>query len=126
MYGSKQELASIKVKYLGKKGELTLILKTMANLSEEERPIVGSLVNSVRKELEQLFKNKEEELNIIELNKKLEDEKIDISLPSSKQIRGTKHPMNMVIEEVEDLFVSMGYDVVEGPELRQMNIVLKN
>ena len=117
MYGSEQELSSIKVKYLGKKGELTLILKTMGNLSEEEKPIVGSLVNSVRKELEQLFKNKEEELNNIELNKRLDNEKIDISLPSSKQIRGTKHPMNMVIEEVEDLFVSMGYDVVEGPEL---------
>ena len=117
MYGSKQELAEIKVKYLGKKGELTIILKSMGNLDASQRPIVGEMVNKVRNSLEELIKNKEQELDRFELNKKLESEKLDISLPSKKQIRGSKHPMNLVIEEVEDLFVSMGYDVVEGPEL---------
>ena len=119
MYGNKQELSEAKVKYLGKKGELTAILKGMGGLSPEERPIIGGLVNAVRNELEELIKNKEEEFNTLELNKKLESEKIDISLPSKKQVRGSKHPMNLVIEEVEDLFVSMGYDVVSGTELEK-------
>lgn len=112
-----QSLNEIKSKYLGKKGELTAVLKEMKNLKVEERPVIGELVNKVRNNLETIIKNKEEEFKKLELNKKLESEKIDISLPSKKQARGSKHPMNLVIEEVEDLFVSMGYDVVEGPEL---------
>ena len=112
-----QDLTELKIKYLGKKGELTAILKGMKDLSPEERPMIGELVNNVRNELENKIKTKEEEFKEEELNKKLESEKIDISLPSKKQVRGSKHPMNLVIEEVEDLFVSMGYDVVEGPEL---------
>lgn len=112
-----KDLADIKVKYLGKKGELTSVLRGMGALSSEERPVIGSLVNVVRDELEGLISEKEEYFKQIELNKKLESEKIDITLPSKKAIRGSKHPMNLVIEEVEDLFVSMGYDVVSGPEL---------
>ena len=112
-----KELGDTKVKYLGKKGELTQVLRGMGSLSPEERPVIGSLVNSVRDELESLILKKEEEFKQIELNKKLENEKIDITLPSKKMVRGSKHPMNLVIEEVEDLFVSMGYDVVSGPEL---------
>lgn len=112
-----KDLADLKVKYLGKKGELTSVLRGMGALSSEERPVIGSLVNVVRDELEGLISEKEEYFKQIELNKKLESEKIDITLPSKKAIRGSKHPMNLVIEEVEDLFVSMGYDVVSGPEL---------
>lgn len=112
-----KDLADLKVKYLGKKGELTSVLRGMGALSPEERPVIGSLVNVVRDELEGLISEKEEYFKQIELNKKLESEKIDITLPSKKAIRGSKHPMNLVIEEVEDLFVSMGYDVVSGPEL---------
>lgn len=112
-----KELGDTKVKYLGKKGKLTQVLRGMGSLSPEERPVIGSLVNSVRDELESLILKKEEEFKQIELNKKLEKEKIDITLPSKKMVRGSKHPMNLVIEEVEDLFVSMGYDVVSGPEL---------
>ena len=112
-----KDLADLKVKNLGKKGELTSVLRGMGALSPEERPVIGSLVNVVRDELEGLISEKEEYFKQIELNKKLESEKIDITLPSKKAIRGSKHPMNLVIEEVEDLFVSMGYDVVSGPEL---------
>ena len=112
-----QNLNEIKVKFLGKKGELTSVLKGMANLTQEERPIIGSLVNNVKTEIDKIIKEKEEYFAKEELNKKLESEKIDITLPSNKIIRGSKHPMNLVIEEVEDLFVSMGYDVVSGPEL---------
>ena len=112
-----KELNDIRVKYLGKKGELTAILRGMGSLSEEERPIIGSFVNVVRDELEKLISEKEEEYKNQELKKKLETEKIDISLPANKVKRGSKHPLNRIIEEVEDLFVSMGYDVVDGPEL---------
>ena len=112
-----KQLQDLKAKYLGKKGELTQVLRTMGTLAEEERPVIGSLVNEVRGKIENLISRKEEEFKKIELNKKIENERIDITLPSKKMVRGSKHPMNLVIEEVEDLFVSMGYDVVSGPEL---------
>ena len=112
-----KELNDIRVKYLGKKGELTAVLRGMGALASEERPVIGSLVNVVRDELEKLISEKEEFYKQEELNRKLETEKIDITLPSAKVKRGSKHPLNRIIEEVEDLFVSMGYDVVDGPEL---------
>ena len=112
-----KELNDIRVKYLGKKGELTALLRGMGALSAEERPIIGSLVNEVRDELEKKIAEKEEAYKQEELKRKLETEKIDITLPSTKVKRGSKHPLNRIIEEVEDLFVSMGYDVVDGPEL---------
>lgn len=112
-----KELNDIRVKYLGKKGELTVVLRGMGALSAEERPIIGNLVNNVRDELETLIQEKEEVYKQEELKRKLETEKIDITLPSTKVKRGSKHPLNRIIEEVEDLFVSMGYDVVDGPEL---------
>lgn len=112
-----KSLSDLKVKYLGKKGELTAVLRGMGSLSEEERPIIGSLVNVVRDELENSISKKEAEFKQIELNKKLESEQIDITLPSKKSIRGSKHPITRTIEEIEDLFISMGYDVISGPEL---------
>ena len=112
-----KSLNDVRVKYLGKKGELTQVLRGMGALSAEERPVIGSLVNVVRDELEGIIKEKENLFEEQELNKKLESERIDVTLPSEKLVRGSKHPLNRVIEEVEDLFVSMGYDVVTGPEL---------
>ena len=112
-----KELNDLKVKYLGKKGELTTVLRGMGALSPEERPVIGGLVNTVRDELTQAFDNKETELQEKELQQKLEKETIDVTLPANKVKRGSKHPLNRVIEEIEDLFVSMGYDVVDGPEL---------
>ena len=110
-------LSDIKTKILGKKGELTSVLRGMGNVAPEERPKIGELVNNVKQELENLIKEKEEKFEKELLNKKLESEKIDITLPSSKIRRGSIHPTNRVIESIEDLFVSMGYDVVTGPEL---------
>ena len=110
-------LGETKVKFLGKKGELTSVLRGMGALSPEERPVIGSLVNEVRDELEKLISEKESEFKQIELNKKLSAETIDITLPGKKVKKGSKNPMNIVIEEIEDLFVSMGYDVISGPEL---------
>lgn len=112
-----QTLNEVRVEFLGKKGELTAVLRGMGGLSPEERPIIGALVNEVRDALEGKISEEETRLKEKELQAKLEKEKIDITIPSTKIIRGSKHPMNRIIEEVEDLFVSMGYDVVQGPEL---------
>ncbi len=112
-----QALNDLRVRILGKKGELTEILRGMKDLPPEERPTVGSLVNKVRDDIESSIERAEEKLKQKELEMKLEKEKIDITLPSSKIIRGSKHPINRTIEQIQDLFVSMGYDVVDGPEL---------
>ena len=112
-----KELDEVRVKYLGKKGELTSILRSMGSLAPEERPVIGGKVNEARDELEVLIKSSEEKFAKLELERKLKEETIDITLPSTKVKRGSKHPLNRIIEEVEDLFVSMGYDVVAGPEL---------
>ena len=111
------DLNEVKVKILGKKGELTEILRGMGSLTPEERPVIGNLVNKVRDEIEGLITSKETKLKKKELQEKLQSEKIDVTLPATKVKRGSKHPLNRIIEEVEDLFVSMGYDVVSGPEL---------
>ena len=112
-----KELDDVRVKYLGKKGELTSVLRGMGELSAEERPVIGGLVNTVKTEIEDVINKKEDEFKALELKRKLEEETIDITLPSEKIKRGSKHPLNRIIEDVEDLFVSMGYDVVTGPEL---------
>ena len=114
---SMQELQDLRVKVLGKKGELTEILRGMKDLTPEERPVIGAMANTVRDEIEGALSKAEEVLAEKELEKKLEEEKIDITLPSSKITRGSKHPINRTIEQIQDLFVSMGYDVVDGPEL---------
>ena len=110
-------LEELRVKYLGKKGELTAVLRGMKDLTPEQRPVIGSLVNDVRDELEKQIKEKEAKLKEEKLNKRIESEKIDITLPSTKTRRGSLHPVTRIIEDMEDLFVSMGYDVVQGPEL---------
>lgn len=114
---SLQEINELRVKYLGKKGELTAILKGMGTLSPEERPKMGSIVNVVRDSIVGAIEAKENELKEKEMNEKLEKERIDVTLPSTKITRGSKHPINRIIEEIQDLFISMGYDVIEGPEL---------
>lgn len=110
-------LEDIKIKYLGKKGELTSILRGMKDLTAEERPVIGELVNNVKNTLMNYIQEKEEEFQALELNRKLQNEKLDITLPGNKFKKGSIHPLNRVIEDMEDLFVSMGYDVVVGPEL---------
>ena len=112
-----QELQDLKVKYLGKKSELTAMLKSLGTLGAEERPKVGSLVNDVRREIENKLEEAEKHFKEQALAQKLEKEKIDITAPSTKIKRGSKHPINRIIEDIQDLFVSMGYDVVAGPEL---------
>lgn len=112
-----KELNEIRVKFLGKKGKLTAILRGMGALSKEERPVIGSLANEVRDAIENIIQEKETDFAKQAMEEKLEKETIDITLPSKKIRTGSKHPINRVIEEIEDIFVSMGYDVMSGPEL---------
>ena len=112
-----KELEELRVNYLGKKGKVTALLKDLKDMAAEERPKFGAMVNEVKTNIEKQINKMQEELEKQRLNEKLKKETIDVTLPSNKPIRGSKHPLNRVIEEVEDLFVSMGYDVVSGPEL---------
>lgn len=114
---SLKELNDLKVEYFGKKGPITEISSQMRDLSIEEKKEIGMLLNDLRVEANTLFDALKEKLETIALNEKLESERIDISLPATKIKRGSKHPMSLTIEAIEDLFVSMGYDVVSGPEL---------
>lgn len=112
-----KKLNELKVEYLGKKGKITELNSVIKTMPNDEKKSFGMKVNEVKN----LFNSKyEEKRNIFEeeeVNKRLESEKIDVTLPSIKIRRGSKHPMSLTIERIEDLFVSMGYDVVSGPEL---------
>lgn len=111
------ELNDIKVEYLGKKGLITELSSSIKDIPNENKKEYGMLVNEVRTLFNELYEEKRKSIYEEELNKKLEKEKIDLSLPSNKIRRGSKHPVTRIIEEIEDLFVSMGYDVVDGPEV---------
>lgn len=119
--GSKdlKELNALRVKYLGKKGELTLILRGMGSVSPEERPVIGSLVNASREEIENLIQEKEKEFKNQELLNRLENETIDVTEPSKKIVRGSLHPITRIIEEVEEIFLGMGYEIADGPEVEK-------
>ena len=111
------ELNDLKVKYLGKKGLITELNQRIKDVPNEEKKDFGMCVNEVRNSFNDFYEKKKNEYDAEILNKRLESEAIDISLPSTKTKRGSKHPVNRMIERIEDLFVSMGYDVVDGPEL---------
>ena len=114
-----KQLSDLKVKYLGKKGELTVVLRGMGKLSKEERPVIGSLVNQVRDELEELFDKKEKELKREELEKRLKTENIDVTEPSKKINLGSLHPITQIIQEAEEIFLGMGYEIADGPEVEK-------
>ena len=116
---TQKELNELKVKYLGKKGELTTVLRGMGALSPEERPVIGSLVNQVRDKLNELFTEKEENFKKKELEKRLLTEKIDITEPSKKIELGSLHPITQIIKEVEEIFLGMGYKIADGPEVEK-------
>lgn len=114
-----QSLSELKVKYLGKKGLVTELTKDMASLSIEEKKEVGRLSNELKKEVTEKIDDLLLKLKEDELNKKLESEKIDITLPSTKVSVGGANILEKLIEDVEELMISMGYDVVEGPEVEK-------
>jgi phenylalanyl-tRNA synthetase alpha chain len=111
------ETESIRIKYLGKKGQLTEILRSMGKLSPEDRKVLGQSANSVRKEIEELLEKKFDELKKIEKNLKLKSERIDVTEPGKRKSLGTKHPITITIEEISRVFMSMGYSIAEGPEV---------
>lgn len=110
-------LEDIRIAYLGKKGELTAVLRGMGALSQEERPIIGQLANDVREEIEIALTKQKEIFEQAALMEKLEEESIDVSMPAKTPKIGHHHPLMGVIDELEDIFIRMGYDVVEGPEV---------
>ena len=114
-----KELETFKVKYLGKKGSLTTILRGMKDLSAEERPVIGSLVNQVRDLLENLISEKEKELQRKELERRLQTENIDVTEPGKRVKLGSIHPITQIINEVEDIFLGMGYEIADGPEVEK-------
>lgn len=111
------DLVQVKAKYLGKEGIVSELTKNMRDLKNEERAIVGRYATEIRNKVTELLNNKDAKLKEEILNKKLKEETIDITLPSKKLRRGSMHPFNKIVSEIEDLFVSMGYDVLDGPEL---------
>ncbi len=114
---SKEKLEEIRIKYLGKKGELTAILRGMGKLSAEERPIVGKVANEVRSEIEELLETKIQGIKNIEKAKKLKEEIIDITMPGALPKVGRRHPLEMTLDKVKEIFMSMGFAIEEGPEV---------
>ena len=110
-------LETLRVKYLGKKGELTAILRQMGQLSAQERPAMGQLANQLRSDIENAIEARKTELSAALLEKKLRDEALDVSLPGEKQSIGHKHPMYNVLDQIKDIFVGMGFEIVDGPEV---------
>ena len=111
------KLNDVRVAVLGKKGELTAVMKSMKDLLPEERPAFGQLVNEVRAEIEQKLEEAKSALEAKELERRLLDEVIDVTLPAKKNRVGHRHPNTIALEEVERIFIGMGYEVVEGPEV---------
>ena len=112
-----QDIQDIRVKFLGKKGELTAIMKEMKNLSKEDRPKVGQLVNTARNAIEEQLNAKLEEVKAKELAAKIESEKIDITLPGRKPVTGHEHPLHQTLRLMEDSFLRMGFSIVEGTDI---------
>lgn len=114
---SLEEIAALKVKYLGKKGVLTGVLRSMGSLPAEERPRIGQLANRLRAKIETMLEEKSGKLKE-ELKKvKLAEEKIDVTLPGKTFFRGRKHPLTTVRQEIEDVFLGLGFTIAEGPEV---------
>ncbi len=114
---SLETLMDVKVNVLGKKGTLTALLKGMKDVPAEERPKVGQMVNEAREEIEKVLNEVTEKLEEMKLESKLKSEVIDVTLPAKKSKMGHRHPNAIAMEEVERIFIGMGYEVVEGPEI---------
>ena len=110
-------LDEARVKFLGKKGELTALLKGMKDVAAEERPVVGQLINDVRAEIETIIDKQKKLLEQAALEKKLAAETIDVTLPGDEVVIGKKHPLNIVLDEFKEIFLGLGFSIAEGPEV---------
>ena len=112
-----KELDDLRIKFLGKKGELTAILKGMGSLSQEERPVIGQVANEVREEIEAAIKSSLENISKAELEKKLNEDRIDVTMPAKTVESGSLHPLTKVLNELYDIFIGMGFTIADGPEV---------
>lgn len=110
------DLEDLRLQYLGKKGELTAVLRGMGALAPEERPIIGQVANVVRNFIGDMLEKAAGELHVKEREQKLEKESIDVTIPGKRRFIGKKHPLTMVMDEIKDVFIGMGYEIAEGPE----------
>ena len=110
-------LDAVRVKYLGKKGELTAILKQMGKLSAEERPVIGQLANQVRADIEQMLEQTKTDLEAKALDIRLAGETLDVTLPGKKKALGKKHPLTIVLDVLKEIVVGMGFEIATGPEV---------
>ena len=112
-------LDAVRVRVLGKKGELTAVLKQMGKLSAEERPVMGQMANAVRAKLEEALEKRRAALDAAALESKLEAEAVDVTIPGKPVEMGHQHPMNRVLQEVKEISIGMGYQIVDGPEIEE-------
>ena len=110
-------LEELRLQFLGKKGEVTALLKQMGKLSPEERPVMGQLANQVRADIEGMLAERKQELEAHALDAKLKAEALDVTIPGDEMTFGHQHPMNQVLQEIKDIFTGMGYQIVDGPEV---------
>ena len=110
-------LEQLRVRYLGKKGELTLLMQTLGKLSAEERPAAGALINAAKNQVQDALNQRKALLEAAALNQRLASERVDVTLPYDRRPRGARHPLTTLMEEIGDLFVGMGYEIAEGPEV---------
>ncbi len=114
---SLDKIEEFRVKFLGKKGELTAVMKGMGGLSAEERPIIGQLANEVRTFIENAIEEKKESIEKSALADKIKAETLDVTMPGKKSSHGTLHPLTKVLNDLEDIFIGMGFTIAEGPEV---------
>lgn len=112
-------LQDVRVGILGRKGEMTALMKGMGGLSPEERPIIGSMVNKIKAELEELIESRQSVLREANISARLTQEVIDVTLPGRRSTRGSKHPITLVMEEISTIFASLGFGIAEGPEIEK-------
>ena len=112
-----KEIDALRVKFLGKKGELTAILKQMGGLSAEERPVIGQMANEIRADIENAVKDKTGSLKAALTDLRLKTETVDVTMPGKRKLIAKRHPMNIVLDDLKSIFHGMGYTVVDGPEV---------
>jgi phenylalanyl-tRNA synthetase alpha chain len=117
--GSEAELLQAKARFLGKKGELTSLMKGIGSVPPEERPAIGILLNTYKDELEELFQQRLNQVRDADIKARLEREKVDVTLPGRQRFTGSKHPITLVTEEICSIFASLGFGVAEGPEVEK-------
>lgn len=114
---STEEIENLRIKYLGKKGELTGVLRGMGALTADERPVIGQLANEVRDVIEKKIDSVQNELAKKERNLKMSEENIDVSIPGKRKELGSRHPLTITLDAIKDVFLGMGYTIAEGPEI---------